>query len=74
MTTITVSAHVDVDVDLADIDTDDLLAEMEGRDCKVPSHNPNALQNMFRALSLGDEKAALNMLRDYLCDALGRVL
>lgn len=71
----TVSVTVDVDVDLSDFDTDDLIAELESRGAEAPwASDPEALQKMFRALSLGDEKTALNLLRDYLCDALGRVM
>lgn len=65
-----VSVNVDVDVDLSDIDTDDLITELRSRGYEDPA----GLQGMFRALSLGDEKTALELLRTYLCDALGRVI
>lgn len=76
MTRVTVYASVEVDLD--DIETDDLEAELESRgrsfdDGESFDHGP-ALQAMFTALSLGQEDEALKLLRTYLCDCLGRVM
>ena len=66
---------VSVYIDLNDIDTDELIDHLKrthtviGHEDSVGPH-----QDMFRALSLGDEKQALDLLRNYLCDCLGRVL
>lgn len=72
----TVSLTLDVDVDLSEIDTEDLVGELERRRTapnEVIDHSP-ALQAMFTALALGREEEALHLLRTYLCDCLGRVM
>jgi hypothetical protein len=65
-----VNVHIDIDDVIGDIDTDDLVEELKRRR-DVPE---DPLQDMFRALSFGNEKQALDLLRTYLCDCLGRVL
>lgn len=71
-----VRLNVDVDIDMSEFETDELVAELDRR-CKSPTdevdHGP-ALQAMFTALSLGQEDEALKLLRSYLCDCLGRVM
>jgi len=74
-TTINVSQYVDieVDVDLDDFDVDDLIAHLQG---KGITHIPNDLyeqrQAMMRALWDNDEAKAIELLKTYLCDCLGR--
>ena len=67
----TVSVYIDLD----DIDTNDLVEHLK-QSHTVISHEESVgpHQDMFRALSLGEEKKALDLLRNYLCDCLGRVL
>lgn len=71
-----VRLNVDVDIDMSEFETDELVAELDRRR-KSPTdevdHGP-ALQAMFTALSLGQEDEALKLLRTYLCDCLGRVM
>lgn len=67
----TVNVMVEVEVDISQIDTEDLIQELSDRNCATAS---NARQDMFRALSNGDNDKALSLLRDYLCDCLGRVI
>ena len=68
--------NVDVDIDMSELETDELLAEQDRR-CKSPTdevdHSP-ALQAMFTALSLDQKDGALKLLRTYLCDCLGPVM
>ncbi|MFD4120329.1 hypothetical protein ACFWQD_03400 [Alcaligenes faecalis] len=75
MSSVTVSTTVDIDVDveLSDIDTSDLISELESRGLDHIDHAP-ALQAMFQALSLGQEDEAMKLLRTYLCDCLSRVM
>lgn len=72
-----VTVVASVDVDLGEIDTDDLIDELESRgehlEDNPGGHGP-ALQAMFTAMSLGREQEALGLLRTYLCDCLGRVM
>ena len=78
MSIITVEQHVvvDVEVDLDDIADKDLIEHLEANGYQVigkdQSYTP--YQEMFRALSLGDNDRALSLLRDHLCDCLGRVI
>lgn len=75
--TITVQTYVDVEIELDEIDTADLIEELESRGRHVNNddedHGPD-LQAMFTALALGQEQEALRLLRTYLCDCLGRVM
>jgi hypothetical protein len=63
--------RLEAEIDLADIETDDLVAEFNRR--SAASAVP-AMQRMFEALSLGHEQEALALLRQHLCDSLGRVI
>lgn len=72
----TKSFWVDVEVDLSDFDTDELLVELRDRDVTGQVVNADALgsmrQDMLRALWDKDEPRALSILRDYLCEVLNR--
>lgn len=73
----TVSVTVDVDVDLSDFDDDDIHDEFVSRfgsSDDFSNENNDALQGMFISLSHGKEQEALDKLRTFLCDCLGRVL
>ena len=67
---------VSVDVDLSDIGTTDMEDELVRRS-RSPSDavdHADAHQKMFMALAVGKNDEALSLLRDYLCDCLGRRL
>lgn len=73
--TITVSQYVDVevDVDLNDFDTDDLIEHLQGLGfTDIPGDLNDQRQAMLRALWDNDESKAIDLLKDYLCDCLGR--
>lgn len=65
---------IDVDVDLSDFDSDDLIAELEDRgvDSGIPNDLTKQRQSMLRALWDDDEAKAIELLKTYLCDCLGR--
>lgn len=73
----TVSVTVDVDVDISDFDDDVIHDEFRSRfalaEDFTDQHN-EALQGMFISLSHGREQEALDKLRVFLCDCLGRVI
>lgn len=75
MATVTVSKYVevDVDVDLGDLDDDTLIEELQSRgiDWYVADLNGQR-QAMLRALWDGNEAKAVEILKTYLCDCLGR--
>ncbi|MGE8515737.1 MAG: hypothetical protein ACN6OM_03925 [Alcaligenes nematophilus] len=66
MSSVTVSTTVDIDVDveLSDIDTSDLVSELESRGIEGIDHAP-APQALFQALALGQEDEAQKLLRTY---------
>lgn len=65
---------IDVDVDLSDFDSDDLIAELEERgvDSGIPNDLTEQRQAMLRALWANDEARTIELLKTYLCDCLGR--
>lgn len=74
MTYVSVTTTVDVDVDLADIDTDDLERELASRSIEIGRADESDVPKMFEALYIGDESRALGILRKFVQDATGRVL
>lgn len=73
--TITVSKYVDieVEVDLDDFDDDDLIEHLQGRGVgNIPGNLHEQHQSMLRALWANDEAQAIELLKTYLCDCLGR--
>lgn len=75
-TRVNVDVEVDVDLDLDDIPDADMVAHLESNGYRVidMSESISPHQEMFRALSMGDKDKAIDLLRDYLCDELGRVI
>lgn len=71
--------YVEVEVDLDDIDTDDLISELKNRSVgpdlagiASPDDLQIQRQAMLRALWANDEAKAIDLLKTYLCDCLGR--
>ena len=70
---ISVSKEVDIEVDAEDLDTDDLLAELQNRGISgSPEHLYQQRQAMLMALWANDNDRAIELLKNYLCDCLGR--
>lgn len=84
--TASVSARfIDVDVDLEEIDTDDLLAELRERNkvgsSETPSNTPplnseetHPLHEIYYAFKFGLTDRATELARKYVCDELGVIL
>jgi hypothetical protein len=69
---------VDVDVDLDDFSTDDLVTELESRG-KPAAHSElsdadQSLDAIFYAFYFGKEETALDLMRKYVQDITGRTL
>lgn len=63
----------DVDVDLDDFDDDDLIAHLQGKGISgIPGDLHEQRQAMLRALWDNDEPKAIELLKTYLCDCMGR--
>jgi hypothetical protein len=69
-----VTVNVDVDVDLSDLDTEDLLAELERRNKAPESAVDVSLAQIFDAFYLGNESRGTQMTKRYLQQVTGRVL
>ena len=68
----TVSTYIDcdVDVDLADIPTEDLQEELAERDSVMP----NGLVGIYELMALGKREDAYEAMRQYIMDVTGRIL
>jgi len=72
--TVSVSAYVDVDVDLEDIDTEDLIEELQLRKVGIPDGNVEDVTEMFYAFKLGQTDRAMELAKKIACDYTGRIL
>lgn len=72
--TVSVNAWVDVDVDLEDIDTDDLVEELQVRKVGIPDGNVEDVVEMFYAFKLGKTERAIELAKKIACDHVGRIL
>ena len=65
---------VHVDVDLRDIDTEDLLEELERRQKAPESGTDISVAQIFDQFYLGNESRATELTKRYLQQVTGRVL
>lgn len=72
--TVPVSTYVDIDVDLEDIDTDDLIEELKSRNIDSPTGDPDDVTEMFYAFKLGKTDRAIELAKKIACDYTGRIL
>lgn len=75
--TITQNIHIgwiDVDIDLEDIDTDDLIEELQRRNAGVPEGNVEDVTEMFYAFKLGRTERAMELAKKIAQDHTGRIL
>jgi len=72
--TVSVNAWVDIDVDLEDIDTDDLIEELKFRNVGVPEGDIDDVVEMFYAFKLGREDRAMELAKKIAQDHVGGIL
>jgi hypothetical protein len=74
MPTIYKTIEVEVDADLKDFESEELVDELKRRgvDSGMPGDLPQQREAMLRALWDHDEKRVIELLKTYLCDVLGR--
>jgi hypothetical protein len=72
--TVNVNAWVEVDIDLEDIDTDDLVEELQLRNIGVPEGNIEDVTEMFYAFKLGRNDRAMELARKIAQDHTGGIL
>jgi len=69
-----VSVNVDVDVDLSDIDTNDLIDELKDRDVGMGTDEESALTKIWIHDREGRKEEAYALMREYVLDRLGKVV
>jgi hypothetical protein len=69
-----VTAYVDVDVDLDEIDTDDLIEELKSRNIGVPEGDVQDVTEMFYAFKLGRTDRAMELAKKIAQDHVGGIL
>jgi hypothetical protein len=72
--TVSISAYVDVDVDLEEIDTDDLVEELQQRNVGIPEGNVEDVTEMFYAFKLNRVDRAMELAKKIACDHTGGIL
>lgn len=72
--TVNVNAWVDIDVDLEEIDTDDLIEELQSRNVGIPDGNIEDVTEMFYAFKLGRNERAMELAKKIAQDHTGRIL
>ncbi len=72
--TVSVNTWVDVDVDLENIDTDDLVDELNHRNVGVPEGSIEDVTEMFYAFRLNRLDRAMELAKKIACDHTGMIL
>jgi len=72
--TVNVNQWIDIDVDLEEIDTEDLVEELKSRNVAIPDGNPEDVIEMFYAFKLGNIDRAFELAKKIACDHTGRIL
>jgi hypothetical protein len=69
-----VTTEVDVDVELSEIDTEDLLQELEGRGIQARESVAEIIENLHTAYILDRKQTVETLLRDLFYHGLGRIV
>lgn len=71
---VNVHTYIDIDVDLDEIETDDLIEELKSRNVAAPEGDPEDVTEMFYAFKLGNTDRAMELAKKIACDHTGRIL
>jgi len=74
MRTVNVHTYIDIDVDLENIDTDDLIEELKNRSYGPIDGSSEDVLEMFYAFKLGNTNRAMELAKKIACDYTGRIL
>jgi hypothetical protein len=75
MTYRTITTEVEVDVDLSEFDTDDLIEELRERSSRgVSFDDTETLTRIWQHDREGRKDEAYDLMREYVLDKLGRVM
>lgn len=72
--TVSVNTWIDIDVDLEDVDTEDLIDELKHRNVGVPEGDIDDVVEMFYAFKLGREDRAMELAKKIAQDHVGGIL
>ena len=67
-----VTVYKEIDIDLSDIDTEDLIDELESRNELLPYKT--ILQNLADAIMMGKTKVANRLISDMIYKETGRII
>jgi hypothetical protein len=71
----TITTEVEVDVDLSDFDTEDLVEELEGRGTQGLAFEDNeTLTKIWQHDREGRKEEAYALMREYVLEKLGKVV
>ena len=69
-----VTITTDVDVDLDEIDTEDLIEELESRGSPVPFDGRELIQKAWAADRNGNRELAYALMREFVYESLNKVV
>lgn len=72
--TVSVNTWIDIDIDLEDVDTEDLVGELKHRNVGVPEGNIEDVTEMFYAFRLNRLDRAIELAKKIACDHTGMIL
>lgn len=72
--TVNVHTYIDINVDLDEIETDDLVKELESRNVGLPDGSTDDVVEMFYAFKLGRNDRAIELAKKIAQDHTGRIL
>lgn len=73
------TAHIEIDVDIADFSSEEIVAEVKRRGLvtgipRLEGEERHPLHDVYYALKYGSDATALELLKSFLSDELGVVL
>jgi hypothetical protein len=71
---VSVNTWIDIDVDLEEIDTNDLIEELKSRNTGPIDNSSEDVTEMFYAFKLGKTDRAMEIAKKIACDYTGRIL
>lgn len=71
---VNVHTYIDINVDLDEIETDDLVEELKSRNVAATESDLEDVTEMFYAFKLGNTYRAMELAKKIACDHTGRIL
>lgn len=71
---VNVHTYIDIEVDLDEIETDDLVEELKSRNVAATESDLEDVTEMFYAFKLGNTDRAMELAKKIACDHTGRIL